>query len=83
MLNERNTARKFKGEKIIRLKNVPTLPDMFLERPSYDKVVRWYKRGIWVDGEQVKLRGRREGRVILTSVQAVEQFLEVLNREGR
>lgn len=73
--------RPFDGEKVIRLKNVRSL-DLFCEKPSYDKVLRWARHGVYKgrndDGRLivVKLESRREGRLYVTSVEAVARFLE-------
>lgn len=77
-----NDIRRFKGEEIIRLKNVPGLP-LFLSEPSYERVRRWATKGIWIAecGKVVKLRARREGREILTSVEAVVEFQAIRNGE--
>jgi hypothetical protein len=74
-----NDFASFKGEQIIRLKAVPGLP-LWLERPSFARVEKWAKFGITIDGEKVRLRVRREGRLVLTSVEAVMEFQEALNR---
>lgn len=66
---------RLKGEKIIRLKAVCSLP-LFVERPSYKKVTAWRRVGIKANGRTVKLEARREGRLIFTSVEAVERFVE-------
>lgn len=74
-----NDIASFRDEKIIRLKNVCALP-LWLEKPSYHKVKKWANEGVTKDGEKVRLRSRREGRIILTSVEAVQEFQERLNR---
>lgn len=63
--------RMFAGERVIPLKNVCALPH-FAYRPAYLKVWRWTKYGI----RGIKLERQRQGRQILTSVEAVERFLE-------
>lgn len=73
-----NDIAAFKGERIIRLKNVCSLP-VWLEKPSYHKVKKWANIGVSKDGERVRLRHRREGRIILTSVEAVIEFQDRLN----
>ncbi len=77
-----NDIRRFKGEETIHLKNVPALP-LFLSKPNYERVRRWVSKGIWVAErkERIKLRARREGREIMTSVEAVVEFQAILNGE--
>lgn len=66
-----NGLAPLRGETIILLKNVPSLP-LFLERPSYRSVKRWRVKGL----RGVKLETRREGGRVFTSVEAVSRFLE-------
>ena len=61
----------FENERVIQLKNVSALP-CFAIRPSYRKVWQWTKFGV----KGVRLKMRREGRLVFTSVEAVERFLE-------
>lgn len=61
----------FKGEQRILLKNVGCL-DLFHTKPNYRRVWQWTKYG--VDG--IRLESRREGRRRITSVEAVQRFLE-------
>jgi hypothetical protein len=78
-----NDIRRFKGEQGIPLKNVPSLPGLFLSKPNYERVRRWVRKGIWMPDrkKRVKLRARREGREIMTSVEAVVEFQAILNGE--
>lgn len=73
-------ASAFDGEKTIRIKNVPGLP-FFIEKPSDQVVRRWCKNGLWVPSirQRVYLRAHRQGRIILTSVEAVAEFTRKVN----
>lgn len=67
----------FEGERVVQLKYVPGITDEngkspFAVRPSYKKVWEWTKYGV----KGVRLVKRREGRLVFTSVEAVERFLE-------
>lgn len=67
----------FDGERVIPLKAVMRLP--FLKtRPTYLRVWRWRKYGI----RGIKLESRREGRMILTSIEAVERFIARTNGDA-
>ena len=48
-------------------------------RPTYLRVWRWAKHGVTIDGKTIKLEKRREGRQILTSIEAVERFIAQTN----
>lgn len=63
----------FRREKKIPLKRVMSLP-CFDERPSYRKVLHWARHGF----HGIKLQARREGHMVMTSVEAVERFLEAI-----
>ena len=61
----------FDGEKVITLKEVPGL-GCWAAPISYTAVLRWRKKGL----KGVRLETRRNGGSIITSVEAVERFIE-------
>lgn len=77
--NQRRDVQRFRDEKIIPIKNVPKLTELFINPPCATTVRNWCVNGIVIRGEVVTLRHRREGRTFSTSVEAVEEFLEKIN----
>lgn len=68
---KRRNEPSFAREAKIQIKSVPGLP-CFVVRPTAQKVRRWYREGVY----GVYLEGKREGKLIYTSAEAVHRFLE-------